>query len=195
MFRLRVLLAKVMTQAKDDDDTTAAAVRYGPGHRTPDLGEPAGAAAPGRAARARARRAGALRHPAGRAGNPGTARRDEPGGPGRAREGAAALHDPRHRRPGRLGARDPGAASDGPAAGDTHRDPGGPEPGAEGPAAQGSLAGPAAGRAERAGAGDPAGGRADPGEAQPVLTRRPRRFLAGRPWRSPARPRRSWLRT
>src|SRR5207248_6970104 len=103
MFRLRVLLAKVMTQAKEDDTTAAAAaVRYGPGHRTPDLGEPAGAEAPGRAAHARTRRAGALRHPAGRPGNAGTARRDEPGGPGRAREGAAALHDPRHRRPGGL---------------------------------------------------------------------------------------------
>src|SRR5215468_1346482 len=176
MFRLRVLLAKVMTQAKDDDDTTAAAVRHRPGHRTPDLGEPAGEAAPGRAAHARARRAGALRHPAGRAGHAGTPRRDEPGGPDRAREGAAAVHDPRHRRPGGLGARDAGAAPDGPAAGDTHRDPGRPEPGAEGAAAQGSLAGPAAGRAQPAGAGDPAGGGADPGEAQPVLTPRPRRF-------------------
>src|SRR5215469_9461582 len=181
MFRLHVLLAKVMTQAKKDDTTAAAApVRYGPGHRTPDLGEPAGAEAPGRAAHARTRRTGALRHPAGRPGNAGTARRDEPGGPGRAREGAAALHDSRHRRAGGLGARDPGAAPDGPAAGGTHRDPGRSEPGAEGPAAQGSLAGAEAGGAEPAGAGDPAGGRADPGEAQPVLTRRPRR---------------SWLRT
>src|SRR5262249_40287747 len=172
------LLAKVMIQAKDDD--TAAAVRHGPGHRAPDLGEPAGEAAPGRAAHARARRAGAVRHPAGRAGNAGAPRPDEPGGPGRAREGAAALHDPRHRRPGGLGARDAGTAPDGPAAGGAQRDPGRPEPGAEGPAAQGGLAGAEAGGAEPAGAGDPAAGRADPGEAQPVLTRRPRR---------------SWLRT
>src|SRR6185312_9034778 len=181
MFRLRVLLAKVMTQAKEDDTTAAAAaVRHRPGHRTPDLGEPAGEASPGRAAHARARRAGAVRYPAGRAGDAGTPRRDEPGGPGRAREGAAALHDPRHRRAGGLGARDAGAAPDGPAAGDTHRDAAGPQPGAEGPAAKGSVAGAQAGGAEPAGAGDPAGGRADPGEAEPVLTRRPRR---------------SWLRT
>src|SRR5947208_9920226 len=90
-FRARILLAKVMTQAKEDD-TTAAAVRRPTRHRTPDLGKPSGPAAPRRAARARAGRARALRHPAGRAGDPGTARRDDPGGTGRAREGAAALH-------------------------------------------------------------------------------------------------------
>src|SRR5215470_3251334 len=195
MFCLRVLLAKVMTQAKEDDATAAAVGRWSR-HRTPDLGEPPRTAAPGRAARARTGRARALGHPAGRPGDAGTARRDVPRGTGRAREGAAAFHDPRHRGPGRLAARDPGAASHRPSPGDAHRDPGRPGAGAEGTPAPGSLAGQAAGRAEPAGAGHAAGRRADPGEAQPVLTGRPRRLLAARPWRRPAtQPRRSWLRT
>src|SRR5215471_3084615 len=184
-----------MTQAKEDDATATAAVRRWARHRTPDLGQPSGPAAPRRAARARTGGARALRHPAGRPGDPGTARRDDPGGTGRAREGAAALHDPRHRRPGGLAARDPGAASHRPAPGDPHRDRGRTGPGAQGPAAPGSLAGPAAGGAEPAGAGHPAGRRADPGEAQPVLTgrpRRPRRFRSGRPWRFLAGGSRRW---
>src|SRR5262249_26943006 len=108
----------------------------------------------------------------------------------------SASPDPRHRGPGRLAPRAPGAASHRPSPGDAHRDPGRPGAGAEGTPAPGSLAGQAAGRAEPAGAGHLAGRRADPGEAQPVLTGRPRRLLAARPWRRPAtQPRRAGLRT
>src|SRR5262249_26337111 len=181
MFRFRVLLARVMTQANEDDTTTAAADRRWSGHRTPDLGEPSGTAAPGRAAHARAGRARALRHPAGRPGDAGAARRDDTRRTGRTREGSAAFHDPRDRRPGGLAARGPGAPPHRPAPGDTHRDPGRPGPGTEDAPAQGSLAGEAAGGADPRGASDLAGRRADPGEAQPILTARPRHFLTARP--------------
>src|SRR5215475_2474720 len=188
MFRFHVLLARVMTQANDDDTTAAASDRRRSGHRTPDLGEPSGTAAPSRAAHARAGRARALRHSAGRPGDAGAARRDDARRTGRAREGAAAFHDPRHRRPGGLAARGPGAPSHGPAPGDAHRDPGRPGPGAESAPAQGGVAGEAAGGADPRRASDLAGRGADPGEAQPSLTARSRRLL-------PRRPRRSWLRT
>src|SRR5262245_8780840 len=194
MFRSRVLLARVMTQAKDDT-TTAASDRRRSSHRTPDLGQPSGTAAPGRAAHARAGRAGALRHPAGRPGDAGAARRDDTGRTGRTREGAAAFHDPGHRRAGRLAARGPGAPSHGPAPGDAHRDPERPGSGTESAPAQGSLAGEAAGGTDPRGAGDLAGRRADPREAQPSLTAR-RHFPTARPRRRlVSRPRRSWLRT
>src|SRR6516165_334309 len=182
MFRFGVLLAKVMTQANKDDAT--AADRRHARHRTADLGQPPRPAAPGRTARARAAPARALRHPAGRAGDAGAARRDDTGRTGRAREGTAPVDDPGHRRAGRLGPGSPRARSHRPPAGDPLGHQQRPRAGAAGPPAPGGVAGQAAGRADPPGAGGAAGRGADPGKAQPGLTgRRTFRSLATRNYR------------
>src|ERR1022692_1540378 len=157
-----------MTQAKEHDDTPAQ-VGCRPGYSATDLGQPAGSPAPRRAHGARAA-ARSFRHAAGRFGHAGEPRPDDPGRASRAREGAAALHDQGHRRPGRAQPGHQGAALNRPAPSGPHRDGRRPGPGLPGPEAQGSVAGPPAQRPEPAGAGDAASGRSDPGEAQPVLT-------------------------
>src|SRR5215470_13426060 len=159
-----------MSQA-NEYDAIGAQDRPRPGHRAADLGEPAGPPAAGRARRARPGRAGSVRDPAGRAGHPGAARRHDAGGTGRAREGTAAVHDAGHLGARGIAARAARAALLRPAAGDAHRDRGGPRPGAQGAPAARGVAGAAARRAVPGRADDAAGGRADPGEAQPVLTR------------------------
>src|ERR1035437_8261601 len=165
----RLSLAKVMTQA-NDNDISADQVGRRPGQQSPDIGRQAGPAAPGRTGRAGADGAVALRHPVRRLGEPGEARRDEPRGTGRARKGPAALHDARYRRAGGVSPRHAGGPSVGQAAGGAHGDAGGPGPGDQVTASQGRVAGEAPGRADPAGAGHAAGRRADPREAQPVLT-------------------------
>src|ERR1039457_4557184 len=149
----RLSLAKVMTQA-NDNDISADQVGRRPGQQSPDIGRQAGPAAPGRTGRAGADGAVALRHPVRRLGEPGEARRDEPRGTGRARKGPAALHDARYRRAGGVSPRHAGGPSVGQAAGGAHGDAGGPGPGDQVTASQGRAA----------------GRRADPGETQPVLT-------------------------
>src|SRR3984885_6586983 len=164
-----ISLAKVMTQAKDND-ILGDQVRRGPGNNATDLREPSGPPAAGPAAGARPGGARALGHAVRRAGDAGEARRDEPGRAGRARAGATAVDDPRHRGPGGVAARHAGRARLRPAAGGPDRDPRGPGTGGEGAPAPGRLAGQAAERADPAGAGDAPRGRADSGEAQPGLT-------------------------
>src|SRR6266481_5232896 len=169
MLPARISLAKVMTQAKDND-ILGDYGRRGPGYNAPDLREPAGPAAAGRADRAGPVGAGALGHPVRSPGDAGEARRDEPGRAGRARAGAATVDDARHRRAGGVATRHASSTCLRPAAGGTDGNPGGPGPGSEGSPSPRRLAGQAAERADSAGAGDAAGGRADSGEAQPVLT-------------------------
>src|SRR5258705_2187944 len=149
MLQARISLAKVMTQAKDNDNLGDQG-RRGPGNNATDLREPAGPPAPGRADRARPGRARALGHAVRRAGDAGEARRDEPGRAGRARAGAAAVDDTRHRRLGRMAARYAGRARLGPAAGGPDRDPSWPGTGDQGTPAPGSLASHAAEPADSA---------------------------------------------
>src|SRR5271166_1182738 len=158
-----------MTQVNEDDHATADQVRRGPGERPKDLSEPARSPAAGRAP---GQGAGArpLRHPAGSAGGAGKARGHDSGRARRSRKGAAAVDD--------QGDRGPGGARPGHAWPARHRRPAGGADGHRpgpvgGPAvqeAQGSVARAAAARANSAGTSDAAGGRADLGEAQPVLT-------------------------
>src|SRR3984893_19086874 len=162
-------LAKVMTQANDNDISTDQVGRR-PGQQSPDFGGQAGPAAAGRTDRAGDRGALAVQHAVRRAGETGEARPDEPRGAGRVRKGAAALHDPRYRHAGGVSTRHAGGARLGQASGGAHRDSVGPGSGDQVPAAQGRVAGEKAGRADPAGADDAGGRRADPGEAQPVLT-------------------------
>src|SRR5450755_2644797 len=157
-----------MTQAKEHDDSTAQ-VGCRPGYSATDLGQPAGASAPGRAHRARAA-ARSFGHAARGLGHAGEPRPDDPGRARRARKGATALHDQGHRGPGRPQPGHPGATLNRPAPGGPHRDGRRPGPGIPGPKAPGSVAGPAAAGADPAGTGHAASGGPDPGEAQPVLT-------------------------
>src|SRR5260221_1516840 len=162
-------LAKVMTQANEHDHT-GDHVRRGPGLSAQDLGQPARAPAPRRASGARVARAvRAVRHPAGRPRDAGATRRDDPGRAGRARKGAAALHDEGHSRPRAAQPGDAGAARDRQASGGAHGDRRGQGPRAPVAQAQGSLAGQAAAGADPGGTGEAAGGGADSGAAQPVL--------------------------
>src|SRR6266568_2186121 len=163
------MLAKVMSQANEYDPIQGQ-VRRWPGHQSADLGEPTGQAAASRADRAGAGRALALGHPAGGAGRAGAARRDEPRGPGRAREGATTLHDARHRRSGGLPPCDARSPSQRPAAGSAHSNGGGPRPGEQGPPPPRRMAGEAAHGADSPGTGHLAGSSPDLGEAKPVLT-------------------------
>src|SRR5260370_26992012 len=172
MLRYSVLLAKVMSQA-NEYDTTGAQVRRGPDNGAADLGEPSRTTAAGRAHRAWAVRARSLRNPTGRPGRAGAARRDDSGGAGRAREGSAALHDPRHLRARGIAARAARAARVRPAAGTAHGDRRGPGTGEPGPAPAGRVAGEAAEGTHPRRAGDPAGRPAPPGEAQPGLSEAP----------------------
>src|ERR1700722_14941269 len=169
MLPVCISLAKVMTQAKDND-ILGDQVGRGPGNNATDFREPSGPPAAGRADRARPGGARPLGHAVRRAGDAGEARRDEPGRAGRARAGATAVDDPGHRGPGGVAARHAGRARLRPAAGGPDRDARGPGTGGEGAAAPGRLAGQAAERADSAGAGDAPGGGADSGEAQPGLT-------------------------
>src|SRR6516165_2741751 len=159
-----------MSQA-NENDAIGPQNRPRTGHRAADLGEPAGPAAAGRTHRRWPGRAGSVGNPVGRAGHPGAARRHDAGGTGRAREGAAAVHDARHLGARGIAARAARAALLRPPAGGAHGDRGGPRPGAQGTPAAGRVADAATGRAIPGRADDAAGGRADPGEAQPVLTR------------------------
>src|SRR5215472_4296431 len=162
-------LARVMTQA-NEHDYNADQVRRGPGLSAPDLGEPARAPAPrGTGGTRGARALRAVRHPAGRPGHAGAPRRDDPRRAGRPREGAAAVHDQGHRGPGAAQPGDAGGPRDGQAPGHAHGHRRGPGPGA--PVAP--AAGPDPGRA-----GEAAGGRAHPGEAQPVLAGQLRRTFS-----------------
>src|SRR5260221_2780778 len=101
MPQARIPLAKVMTQAKDND-ILGDQGRRGPGNNATDLREPAGPPAAGGADRARPGRTRALGHSVRRADDAGEARRDEPGRAGRARAGTAAVDDTRDSRPGRV---------------------------------------------------------------------------------------------
>src|SRR6266516_538244 len=168
MLRYGVLLAKVMSQA-NKNDAIGAQVRPRPGHLAADLGEPLGPPPAGRASRSEPGRTGSVRNPARRAGHTGAARRDDSGGAGRAREGAAAIHDARHFGARGFAARAARAASFRPAAGGAHRHGRRPRTGDRGASPPGGLAGAAAQGTVSARAGDAAGGRADSGEAQPVL--------------------------
>src|ERR1700735_155387 len=168
MQNCRLRLARVMTQANENDHTTDQ-VRRGPGYGATDLGEPARAPAARRADRS-GLAARPTQPPAGRAAGAGEASRDEPRRAGRAREGAAPLHDQGHRRTGRAQPRSAGSPSDRPAPGDAYRDPRGPGAGVPAAAAAGGVAGTAAAGAEPGRTRDAAGGSTDPGEAQPVLT-------------------------
>lgn len=152
-----------------DDDSNPDQDRCRAGHCAPDLGEQAGPA-PARPARhGWPDRGGALRDPARRAVRAGGAPGHDPGRAGRPREGPAALDDPRHRRARGAQPGAPLTAPDRPAPGYPHRHRGGARGRPAGPAAQGRVAGPAAGRADRLRTRHAPGGRADPGEAQPVL--------------------------
>src|SRR5260221_4739479 len=165
----RLSLAKVMIQANEHDHA-GDQVRRGPGLSAQDLGQPPRAPAPGRARGARVARAvRAVRHPAGRPRDAGAPRRDDPGRAGRARKGAAPLHDAGHSRPRAAQPGDAGAARDRQASGAPQGDRRGPGPRAPVAQAQGSLAGQAAAGADARGTGEAAGGGADSGEAQPVL--------------------------
>src|SRR6266702_4936918 len=170
MLRYGVLLAKVMSQA-NEYDAIGAQVRPRPGHGAADLGEPRVLPTARRTRRRRLGRAGSFGNPAGRAGHAGAARRDDPGGAGRAREGAAAVHDARYSGARGITARAARAARLRPAAGGAHRHGRGARPGDQGAATAGGGAGAAAQGAVAGRAGDVAGGRADPGEAQPGLNR------------------------
>src|SRR6516164_5715084 len=164
-------LARVMTQANEHDNI-ADQVRRGPGLSAPDLGEPARAPAPRGTGGTRGTRAlRAIRHPAGRPGHAGAPWRDDARRAGRAREGAAAVHDQGHRRPRAAEPGDAGGPRDGQAPGDAHGDRRGPGAGAPVAQAQGRVAGPAAAGADPGRAGEAARGRADSGEAQPVVAR------------------------
>src|SRR5262249_61003283 len=113
---------------------------------------------------------GSVGNPVGRPGHAQAAVREDTGGTGRAREGAAALHDARHLGARGIAARAARAARLRPAAGRAHRDRGRPGPGDQGATAARGVAGAAAQGAVPGRAGDVAGGRAHTGEAQPVLT-------------------------
>src|SRR6266571_3677613 len=143
MLRYGVLLAKVMSQA-NEYDAIGAQVRPRPGHGAADLGEPPGPPPARRTRRRRLGRAGSFGNPAGRAGHAGAARRDDPGGAGRAREGAAAVHDARYSGARGITARAARAARLRPAAGGAHRHGRGARPGDQGAATAGGVAGAAA---------------------------------------------------
>src|SRR5262249_6502949 len=170
MLRLSGLLARVMSQA-NEYDAIGARIRPRPGRRAADLGEPLGPPAARGARRAWPGRAGSVGNPVGRPGHAQAPRRDDTGGTGRAREGAAALQDARHLGARRIAARAARAARLRPAAGRAHRDRGRPGPGDQGATAARGVAGAAARGAVPGRACDVAGGRAHTGEAQPVLTR------------------------
>src|SRR5215467_4024497 len=169
MLRYSVLLAKVMSQA-NEHDIPGAQVRRGPGNGAANLGEPSRVAPASRTYRSWADRARSLRNPAGRPGRAGAARRDDSGGAGRPREGSAALHDARHFRARGGAARTARAARVRPAAGSAHGDRGEPGTGEPGAAPAGRVAGEAAEGTHPRRAGDAAGRRAHPGEAQSVLS-------------------------
>src|SRR4249919_1401335 len=156
-----------------DDDNHAAQDRCRAGHGSPYLREQAGAEVARAAHHVGHDRGGAVRDPAGRAVRPGGTPGDDAGRARRAREGAAALDDPGHRRARGAQPGAPLAAPDRPAAGDPDRYRGraGGRPACL--AAQGRLAGPAAGRAEYRGAGRAPCRSADPGETQPVVVTGP----------------------
>src|SRR5215469_13930195 len=162
-----------MTQVNENDDPSADQVRRGPRDCTPNLGEPARSETQGRAA-GQGPRARPIRHSAGRSGVAGTALGDDPGRAGRPREGAAAVND--------QGDRCSGGTWPGHARAARHRPPPGcPDShssrhgsGAAVAQAAGGVADTATTRADSAGAGGAAGGGTDTGEAQPVLTSKPR---------------------
>src|SRR5215831_13073989 len=158
-----------MSQA-NKNDAIGAQVRRRPGNGAADLGEPLGPPPAGRARRGRPGRTGSVGNPASRAGHAGAARRDDSRGAGRAREGAAAVHDARYFGARGFAARAARAASFRSAAGGAHRHGRRARPGGQGAAPPGGVAGAAAQGAVTAGAGGVAGGRTDPGEAQPVLS-------------------------
>src|SRR5215475_2564741 len=162
-----------MSQVNEHDNATPHQVGRGSGHCAADLREPSRAQAPGRAIH-RGSGAGPVRHPASRPGNAGAAWPDDARRAGRSREGAAAIHDQGDRGPGGTRPGQAGAARYRPAAGRADRDRAGPGGRRAVAAAAGGLAGIAAARADAGGAGGAAGGSTDTGEAQPVLTSKPR---------------------
>src|SRR5215469_10487873 len=158
-----------MSQVNEHDDVTPREVGCGPRYRAADLREPARAQASGRALQ-RGPGTRSVGYAASRPRHAGSAGPDDARRAGRSRESAAAVHDQGDRRPG--GTR-PGQAYPAryrPTAGRTDRDGAGPGGRRAGPAAARGVAGAAAARTDAAGAGDTAGRRAHPGEAQPVLT-------------------------
>src|SRR6202042_541717 len=164
-----VPLARVMTQA-NEQYLNADQVRRGPGLSAQNLGEPAGAPAPRRTHGARVARAvRAVRHSARGPGYARASRRDDPRRAGRPREGAAAVHDPGHRRARAAQPGDALGARDGQAPGDALGDRRGPGPGVPVAQAEGRLAGPAPAGADPAGAGEAACGGPDSGKTQPVV--------------------------
>src|SRR5215472_3925033 len=168
---IRLPLAKVMTQA-NEHDFSRDQVRRGPGLSAHDLGQPARTPTARRARGARVARAvRAVRHPTGRPRDAGAPRGDDPWRTGRARKGAAALHDEGHSRARAAQPGDARAARDRQAPGGANSDGRGPEPRASVAQGQGSLAGQAAAGADPGRTSQAAGSGTDPREAQPVLTR------------------------
>src|SRR5215469_3497356 len=162
-----------MTQVNEDDDASTDQVRRGPRDCPPNLGEPARSQAPGRAA-GQGPRARLVGHSAGRPGVAGTALGDDTRRAGRPREGAAAVNDQSDRCSGGTWPGHARAARHRPPPGcpDSHSSRHGS--GAAVAQAAGGVAGTATTRADSAGAGGAAGGGTDTGEAQPVLTSKPR---------------------
>ena len=151
-----------MSQA-NESDYFADQVRYRPGRHAADSGQPAGQADPrGTGSQGPA---GAVRHAVRGARRACAPSRDDAGRAGGAREGATSVDDQGHRRPGGTWPAGPRTAPDGQAAGDADRHGRGPEPGRRGAPAAGSLAGQAAGGAERAGAFGATGGRTGAGRS------------------------------
>src|SRR6201996_7410365 len=148
MSRPRISLAKVMTQANKYDSNPGKhrtdQVRRGPGHRLADFGKPARATAEGRAHGAGHAGVRAVRHAVRRPFGAGTPLGHDSRRAGGAREGAAALDDPRDRGVGGARPGDAGPALDRPAPGGAERDRERPGRGAAGPAAPGRPGGPPA---------------------------------------------------
>src|SRR5262245_36991975 len=153
-----------MTSANEHEDARHEKPR-GPGYRPADLDHPPVQTA------ARAARRVAVEHRTGGARRRRQARRDDPARSGRAREGAATLDDQGHHLPGGPGTDAAQPAPERPQAGDPDGDRPGPRAAEGRTPPQGGVAGPAAQEADLAGAGDAAGGRPDPGEAQSGLAR------------------------
>src|SRR5258708_9554740 len=162
-----------MTQVNENDDAAAAQGRRGPRGWPRNLGEPARSQAPGRAA-GQGPRARPVRHSAGRPGVAGTALGDDTRRAGRPREGAAAVNDQGDRRSGGTWPGQARAARHRPPPGCPDSHSSGPGSGAAVAQAARGVAGTTTARADSAGAGGAAGGGTDTGEAQPVLTSKPR---------------------
>src|SRR5215470_2448356 len=158
-----------MSKAKENDSSPVHLGR-GVGDVPADLGQPACPPDAGRADRA-GTATRIVRHAARRVGGAGKAQRDDARRARGAREGATALDHQGHRLAGRARPDRADAAPERPSAGRAHRDRSGTRRRAHAAQAARGLARAAAARAGSRRARVAAEGAADPGEAQPVLTR------------------------